>query len=261
MRLRSWVGLVLRVGVALGLTVAAAACGRGADQASNPNARVPAGFHEFELFGSNSTYLSHYPMFGSIHAYQVLLKATLTSTRGGDFKRAYIARKQKSPDAGYSVSSADAHGVNQYWVMPDKIKEGKTFTAVVRWWKDDVNSSILAHVTVRIDKVIHFRLFQPNDSRPAVLQYLLFGNRSEAFLAHWISRYPDFDQVVQVHLDKASARPNDGKATVVTFAGRKNKETRRVSPPEVVVGRVKGAAVRIQVENEIHLEPELELQG
>ena len=42
------------------------------------NLRVPVGFHEFEMFGDSSVFLSHYPMFGSIHAYQVLLEVKLT---------------------------------------------------------------------------------------------------------------------------------------------------------------------------------------
>ena len=46
-----------------------------------PNDQVPAGFHEFELFGNETLYLSHYPMFGSIHSYQVLLEVTVRGAR------------------------------------------------------------------------------------------------------------------------------------------------------------------------------------
>ena len=42
------------------------------------------GYHEFEMFGTQSIYLSNYPMFGSIHAYQVLLEVTLKSAEGSD---------------------------------------------------------------------------------------------------------------------------------------------------------------------------------
>src|SRR5438128_190322 len=42
------------------------------------NDSVPVGFHEFELVGERSIYLSHYPMFGSIHSYQVIFEASFS---------------------------------------------------------------------------------------------------------------------------------------------------------------------------------------
>jgi hypothetical protein len=37
---------------------------------------MPEGFHEWGAFGERSVYLYHFPMFGSIHSYQVLVCAT-----------------------------------------------------------------------------------------------------------------------------------------------------------------------------------------
>ena len=37
----------------------------------------PAAYHEFGMFGASSVFLSHYPMYHSIHAYQVILEAVL----------------------------------------------------------------------------------------------------------------------------------------------------------------------------------------
>jgi len=64
--------------------------------AGDRNSRVPVGFHEFEMFGDSSVYLSHYPMFGSIHAYQVLLEVKLTG-HGNDPRQLYLDHKQKNP--------------------------------------------------------------------------------------------------------------------------------------------------------------------
>ena len=60
------------------------------------NDRVPVGFHEFEMFGDTSVFLSHYAMFGSIHAYQVLLEVKLTG-HGNDPMRLYLDHKKKNP--------------------------------------------------------------------------------------------------------------------------------------------------------------------
>src|SRR5713226_7590564 len=73
-------------------------------QSSQQNDRVPVGFHEFEMFGEKSIYLSHYPMFGSIHSYQVILEVNLKSTEGIDPKTIYLNHKKQFPKARYSLS-------------------------------------------------------------------------------------------------------------------------------------------------------------
>ena len=70
--------------------------------AADKNLRVPVGFHEFEMFGDSAIYLSHYPMFGSIHAYQVLLEVKLTGD-GNDPRQLYLSHKQKNPLTRYSL--------------------------------------------------------------------------------------------------------------------------------------------------------------
>src|SRR5712691_6803664 len=81
------------------------------------NDRVPAGYHEFEMFGEKTIYLSHYPMFGSIHAYQVIMEVNVKSTDGSNPKALYLSHKQKNPKARYSVSPETADGKPHYWVL------------------------------------------------------------------------------------------------------------------------------------------------
>src|SRR3954453_7862065 len=100
--------------------------GTGAQEPSTKtdrNLQVPVGFHEFEMFGDNAVYLSHYAMFGSIHAYQVLLEVKLTGN-GEDPRQLYLTHKQKNPSTRYSLSPETAEGDMHYWVMPDVIKKG-----------------------------------------------------------------------------------------------------------------------------------------
>src|SRR5262249_16505595 len=56
-------------------------------------------------------------------------------------------------------------------------------------------------VDVKINRVVHFRKFDPRASKPEQLKYLLFGGSQEPFLAHYISQPPDFDQVLSVKVD------------------------------------------------------------
>jgi hypothetical protein len=255
-------------GICLGFSVIGSGVALAQDSKTNvaSNDRVPVGFHEFELFGDTSVYLSHYPMFGSIHAYQVLLEVSLAGD-GNDPKQLYLTHKQKHPTARYSLSPETADGQNHYWVLPEMIKKDQTFRANIHWEPQEGHPLYISrNVTVTIKKVIHFRLFQPDDKQPDVLTYLLFGNASEAFLAHYIGRYPDFDQVLSVKLEspRRLSLLSDGAAvTVVTIPGRENKKLLRLQPKDkTVTGRVNGAgdALQIGVGTQIHYEASLIIQ-
>jgi hypothetical protein len=253
-------------GMCLGFSVIFSGVTLAQDSKTNmaSNDRVPVGFHEFELFGDRSVYLSHYPMFGSIHAYQVLLEVSLTGD-GNDPKQLYLSHKQEHPTARYSVSPETANGERHYWVLPEMMKEGQTFRANIHWEQQESHPLYISrHVTVTIKKIIHFRLFQPDDKQPDVLTYLLFGNPSEAFLAHYIGRYPDFDQVLSVKLESEQRLVSDGAAvTVVTIPGRDNKKLLRLQHKDkTVTGRVNatGDELKIGVGTQIHYEASLIIQ-
>jgi hypothetical protein len=230
-----------------------------------PNDQVPAGFHEFELFGNETLYLSHYPMFGSIHSYQVLLEVTVRGTAGSDVKKDYLALRKSNPSASYSVSPETSGGSDHYWVLPEMVKAGKSFQANLHWQKDKSRPAFIAHnVTVEIVKVIHFRLFHPEDQAPQLLTYLLFGKDQERYIAHYIGSHPDFDQILSVSIDPASERAGagDGTAIEVTIPGRNDKPSLRlVEAAQPVVARVSGGAeVSLRVGRLIHYEPGLEIQ-
>ena len=253
------------VGVWLGLCVISSGVilAQGPSKGSN-NERVPAGFHEFEMFGDTSVFLSHYPMFGSIHSYQVLLEVKL-SGNGNDPRRLYLDHKKTHAAARYSLSPETTNGANDYWVLPEMIKKGQTFRANIHWESTEGHPLYISrNVTVEIVRVIHFRLFQPDDKKRDVLSYLLFGNGSETFLAHEIGSYPDFDQVLAVTVDPNQLHLNESAAvTFVAIPGRDNKKLQRLMTKDrAVVGRVNGNgdALKIGVSKLIHYESDLEIQ-
>jgi len=150
------------------------------------------------MFGDKSIYLSHYPMFGSIHSYQSLVEVVLKSAGADDPKQLYLAHKQKNPTARYSVSPENSLGEPDYWVLPEVIQDGKSFRANIHWdLKKDHPIYIARNVTVQVKRVIYFRLFEPADKKPDKLTYLLFGNGSETHMAHYMASYPDFDQIAE----------------------------------------------------------------
>ena len=60
------------------------------------------------------------------------------------------------------------------------------------------SEKILGDIVVDVKKAIHFREFDPKAMKPSHLEYLVFGKGDELFLAHLITRPPDFDQILSV---------------------------------------------------------------
>jgi hypothetical protein len=252
-------------GIWLGVCVISSGVSLAQNPSKEPNNdRVPAGFHEFAMFGDTSVFLSHYPMFGSIHSYQVLLEVKL-SGNGNDPKQLYLDHKAKNPAARYTVSPETPDGENDYWVLPEVIKKGRTFRANIHWEQTEGHPRYISrNVTVEIVRIIHFRLFQPDDKKESTLNYLLFGNGSEMFMAHDIGSYPDFDQVLAVTIDPKQLPLNESAAvTIVAITGRDNKKLQRLMLKDhAVVGRPNrdGDALKIGVKTLIHYESDLEIQ-
>jgi len=234
-------------------------------QGPQQNDRVPVGFHEFEMFGEKSIYLSHYPMFGSIHSYQVILEVNLKSTNGTNPRELYLTNKQKNPKARYSLSPETPDGKSDYWVLPEVIKKGNSFRANIHLQgKADPPDYLARNVIVEIQRVIHFRLFQPDDKKPEVLTYLLFGNDSESFMAHYIGKYEDFDHIVSVTINPEDLRFKENEpAALVTIPGRVNEKLNRLEEKDkTVVGRINGTSdnLKFGFATLIHYEADLEIQ-
>lgn len=64
--------------------------------------------------------------------------------------------------------------------------------------KDPLPVPVLQDVEVSVQRVTHFRQFDPKAKKPARLEYLLFGKGQELFLAHLITAPPDFVQMLAV---------------------------------------------------------------
>ena len=251
------------------LFLVSALCGSSAHaQASGSTSvpdRVPAGYHEFEMFGNQSIYLSHYPMFGSIHSYQLLLEVVLTSNEGKDPRQLYLAHKRDNPKTRYSLSPETPSGKPDYWVLPAVIKEGNSFRANIHWQgKQDKVVYLARNVNVQIKKIIYVRLFQPNDSKPEQLTYLLFGSNSESYLAHYVVSYHDFDQILSVKVTSSQPLLSDrGSAIVVTIPGRKDDKAQRLRDTDkMIAGQTEARAdqLKVDVAGLIHYEADLEIQ-
>jgi hypothetical protein len=154
------------------------------------------GIHGMLLFGEQTLYLSHFPMFMNIHDHQVIMEVTLAGGQG-DPQAIYRADRRNSGERVYTL-------VPEPFSLQRLGVEGKdalrSFRGAIHCghFEKPGNRRILEDVTVNVENMVHFRKFDPNAEDLSELQYLLFGRGEELYMAHLITKPPDFDQIVQV---------------------------------------------------------------
>ena len=152
--------------------------------------------HGMFMFGSDTVFLSHMPMFAMAnHQYQVVLRVTLPP----DAMNLYRAQKQQHPQAVLNL----ANTADDTFILADLQTRTRTqFNASL--WPDYTNDGggapigdpFATNVPVHVDQIVHFRHFHPTANRPPDLEYLLFGTATEAHLSHLITTEPDFQHIL-----------------------------------------------------------------
>ena len=191
--------------------------------------------HRMVVFGHNAMFMSHLPMFSMHeHANQVILETELTADDGTDPMRVYRDDRLQHPDVAFYTFDPGR------FVLPDILPaDGQpatstTFTGDL--YRHHVEHSdpppvmIAKNVTVNISNVVHGRRFDPHAPASAQLDYIAFGGDGEVYLAHLLTRPPDFDQLIQVTLTPAPAADELHRGPVVTVAGRRDMSGERLEP-------------------------------
>lgn len=150
--------------------------------------------HGMAVFGQNSLYFSHLPMFHAPHDYQALFAGSFDQT-GLD---AYFNPKNNPLGSFYTMEP-------EPFVLPSLVneikngsvlKQAKLFTGVF----DEGGKAISSAFSVAFTKVLYFRKLNPSEGRPLHPEYLILGTPdSEIFLVHLIHAPPDFDQILKVN--------------------------------------------------------------
>lgn len=169
--------------------------------------------HNMMIVGVKTVYISHLPMFDTVtpdgtdftspHRRQVILEATFTQA-GKDVTPLYSRDRQSHPqEKMYTLEPAQ-------FVLGRLDPNGKALkkfrgNAIFRGHLERQNQRIfgrhnVASFDVNVKNVVHFHKFDPQGTKPAHLEYLLFGKGSELFLAHFITKPDDFDQIVSVNI-------------------------------------------------------------
>lgn len=145
--------------------------------------------HGMLVFGKASTvYVSHLPMFHNPHDYQLIAHLNMPSEALKAYKKSLADHPEETI---YTL-------VPETFVLPEMVANPKPFKAdLVRGHFERGGTEIVTQVTVSFGQIVHFRKFDPKSVKPKLATYLYFGSREEAFLAHFITAKPDFDQVIE----------------------------------------------------------------
>lgn len=215
--------------------------------------------HGMLLFGEKTVYLSHLPLFGTTtpHRYQVILEVTLAKA-GGDPQAAYVQDRRQHPATKIYTFEPEP------FVLPDlnsKDQPRRSFKGkIFRGHFEKTGVPINRDVTATVTRVIHFREFDPAAAGLPQLEYFLFGKNQELFLAHLITKPPDFDQIVPVaKTDQSFTDEALGQGVPITFPGKVNAPSKRIKASSQVIGQVKKAdgspaQVKLQTKAELYFE-------
>jgi hypothetical protein len=202
-----------------------------ASQATAPAAVEPAekpATHGMLLFGDETLFVSHLPMFHAPHDYQIIAAVTLA------------ARDER-------YTAAELHTLNPERFGISRLHEvGFKFAGEVVHGHFERDGTPLGKTEVSVGRVLHFRRFGGPSPRT---RYLVFGSAKEAYLAHLISAPPDFDQVVGVEIPDLTGLDLAAGTEVEVVSGDKP-----LSVPSEITVRIGGAERRMSVTRQIYLE-------
>lgn len=247
-------------------------------------------FHGMVLIGEERAYLSHLPMFHSPHDYQAVFEVTLTSDQA-DVMPAYRRDRIDNPPGGPTrpdadsrmygfaptIDATDADPLTDAFILSDlvtpsdphdphspPIREAFTGTIFRGHFEnfhqhEKEGPAILSAVVARVVRPVLFRKFDPHAMPPQRLEYFLFGSAGEHFLAHAISRAPDFDQILEVGIEGVELDEAErGGALRVTVPDRADAANDRLLAGEEVAAEVEVAgeqrAVTLRVRTQHYFE-------
>ena len=200
--------------------------------------------HNMMIVGVKTVYVSHLPMFDGLneekteftspHRRQVILEATFTEG-SKNLTPIYSRDRLNHPKVKmytlnpteFVLSRVDPNGMALKTFRGNAVFRGHLERGGKAFIGDPDNTEGLFDVNVV--KVVHFRQFTPQAVKPTQLEYLLFGKGPELFLAHFITKPNDFDQIISVSVPEhpfTDAQLSDGMHVV--FSARGNNALERL---------------------------------
>lgn len=208
--------------------------------------------HGMVVLGRQTIYLSHLPMFHSPHDYQVILEVALPPAAQAQ----YVADCQTSGEILYTFAPEKFTLPDLAYPDPHHPQRTQIVADIYRGHFERGGVPIIEKLTVEVKHVIHFRKFEPQtDPELPCLEYFFFGSPQELFVAHFITRPPDFDHLLAAQVVGSPFSPEALQAGIaITFPDRPNTIAQRLAGHTRLTGQVQGAPLEIQLLDDIYFE-------
>lgn len=253
-----------------GLALGAYCALRTSAHAASSSKESPA-THNWMLVGNETAFMSHLPMFDHLnasgtdyvtpHRYQVILQVSFASGPVG-VSELYFADRRSNPGIKmFTFSPSEPFVLSDLTAnQPLSSFNGTVFRGHLERGGEPVTK--LDNITVKVEKVLHFHKFDPAVQRSAELKYFLFGGGKDLYLAHSISRPPDFDQILSVEVSPASLSDDQLQAALrvhgaleVQIPDRGNTSSKRIQEKQQAPGMFgSGEKLKIAALREFYFE-------
>jgi len=233
------------------------------------------------VFGEQSVFLSHLPMFegprGLLckdgahfaveHRFQLILEASFEEQQTHrDVTELYKQDRQRNPEMRmYTLGPKEEFALAEIFQPPTSGEPRRSFPADV--FRGHLERPLgmppiqgLSNVIVRIRRVVHVHEFRPGDRNPEHLEYILFGTPGEMFLVHRIVAPGNFDQILPVRIpDQQFSDADLGQGLRVVVSGRSNVPSSRLRGGESATAQLmrtntQSRDIKLQTLREIYFE-------
>ncbi|MBD2305538.1 hypothetical protein H6G17_08420 [Chroococcidiopsis sp. FACHB-1243] len=178
--------------------------------------------HGMRVVGNHKIYLSHMGIFKDYpttnHDYQALFEVIFVGKDNPQAK--YLSdQKQDATKNEYTLEPTE------HFLLSDLAAgKRKSFKANIyrgQYERPELNPiGLVSNATVNVKRVIYFKRFDPQAKLPSNLEYLLFGDRSEQYVAHVLTKPRDFDQILAVKTPLNLTNAELAKTVSLTFPER-----------------------------------------
>ncbi|MEY2539907.1 MAG: hypothetical protein QOG67_3647 [Verrucomicrobiota bacterium] len=213
-----------------------------------------AAVHGMLVVGDSEIFMSHLPMFHAPHDFQVFLEVSLSEEQA-DPTAVYREDRMISREPIYTwvpkpfVLSGLLSSTQEPAVMTGTLFRGHFERAGTPITSDKVSALVT--------RVLYSRRLIASDERPAQLRYLLFGSTAEPFVAHWLTRPPDFDHIASASVGRLPA-DWDGTALQFELPNRQDSADQRLKSGERLLANITdfgpSGAVNMTVKDEFYFE-------
>lgn len=198
---------------------------------------------------SSPVYVSHLPMFGTPHDFQVIVRvAGEAAARYAQF----VAHFGLDPFYTFTPEKFSIDELDPAGGPVRKSLRG----VLVRGHFERGGGAVADDVAFDVEQVVLYRQFKPRPTRCDELRYLCFGERDAVFMAHFVCAPPDFDQILAVDVQSLSGISDEQlrAGVVVTIPDHDNAIKGRLKPGEAVSATADDGTIELTVASEYYFE-------